>query len=452
MKREAQVIEQTLNSHRVPVRVLPPPHSYTTSRNYVLQLQVANGQRVDAVTRYESDLDQALTLATGRDTQVRFQLRPLSIVIPRPDPKTVQIADVLKGIKKQPGLVMTLGEAHVGIGAARKATPLRIDLANATTPHALVAGRSQSGKSTLVKGMILTLALASDPNRVRVILVDPKGRDYPQLGGLPHLAMPVLYKDGIEPMLSSVVAEIERRTATLQEVASRDPGAIYATAQNFVNIVIVIDEILSLWQSGDEPEARLLGRIASIGAGVGVHLILGTQRPTKALIGGDTLVNIPLRCCGAVSAMEEGKYATGIAGSELGAHKLTGRGDFLAVLDGRITSFQSPFINVSEQEDIRIVSGIRKWWGEVKNPWMLPMAEPSRPAAKPNESGPSMSRATIDARKDEVRDRVAEFIALNGAMPSYTAVMNIFKPEGGKQINFNTAKRIVDEMREEVLQ
>lgn len=450
MKKEAQIIEETLRMHRIPVRVLPAPYSYATSRTYVLQVQVANGQKVDAVTRFEADLDEALTNALHRDMQVRFQYRPLSIVIPRPDPQTIKIGDVLRGVQKQKGLVVTLGETHVGIGTERKVTPLRVDLKGDTTPHWLVAGTTGSGKSTLIKSGVFSLALAADPRTTGIILVDPKGRDYPQLAGLPHLVHPVITRTGdgvISTLLNSVIVEIERRTATLDKVAQTNPSAIYATAQGFMNLVIVIDEILSLWQSGNEPEAQMLGRIASIGRGVGVHLILGTQRPTKSLVGGDAMANLPLRCCGSVATMEEGKYATGIAGSVLGAHKLTGKGDFLLTLNGKIVPFQSPFVDVERNEDIRIVEGVKRWWNGSTNPWRLPMVEsPRLQVATSSGSGPAMRRHQIDSRQSEVKGRIAEFAQKNGQIPSYTSVMNMFKSEGGPTLNFNTAKKLVDEV------
>ncbi|MPN57815.1 DNA translocase FtsK [bioreactor metagenome] len=59
-------------------------------------------------------------------------------------------------------------------------------------PHVLVAGTTGSGKSVGINAMILSLLYKSEPEKVRLILVDPKMLELSIYEGIPHLLAPVV--------------------------------------------------------------------------------------------------------------------------------------------------------------------------------------------------------------------------------------------------------------------
>ena len=76
---------------------------------------------------------------------------------------------------------------YLGFG---REPPVVADLAK--MPHLLVAGTTGSGKSVGINAMILSLIYKSEPERVRLIMVDPKMLELSIYEGIPHLLAPVV--------------------------------------------------------------------------------------------------------------------------------------------------------------------------------------------------------------------------------------------------------------------
>ena len=80
-------------------------------------------------------------------------------------------------------LTMALGKDISG-------NPVMADLAK--MPHLLVAGTTGSGKSVGVNAMLLSMLFKSNPEDVRLILIDPKMLELAVYDGIPHLLTPVV--------------------------------------------------------------------------------------------------------------------------------------------------------------------------------------------------------------------------------------------------------------------
>ena len=90
-------------------------------------------------------------------------------------------------------------------------------------------------------------------------------------------------------------------------------------------IVIVIDELAELMLMQREPTQELILRIAQRSRAAGIHLIIGTQRPSPDVITDLIKANIPSRICCKVSSVNDSETVLDMGGAE----KLLGSGDAL---------------------------------------------------------------------------------------------------------------------------
>ena len=221
------------------------------------------------------------------------------------------------------------------LGADDQRSPLMLRLPAPDVTHVLIAGTTGSGKTALARSVLASLAMFNRPATMQFVLIDPKGRGFGTLAGLPHLLRPMVsdVRDAINT-LEEIVAEMERR-----DHLARDTRRPVDTPR----IVVAVDELADLIQSGGRPVEQMLSRLAQRGREAGVHLICCTQKPTSSAVGPILKANFPVRLVGSVTSPEEAKIATGIAGS--GAEKLVGAGDFMLVTKGQTVRFQAAWVD-----------------------------------------------------------------------------------------------------------
>lgn len=214
------------------------------------------------------------------------------------------------------------------LGLDEKGAPLLLRLSSSTVVHVLIAGTTGSGKTAMARSMITSLAFYNTPDQLRVILIDPKGRGLGMLQRLPHALGGVVSSSNEAVLcLKQVVEEMERR----------DKAHVNRPA-----LVVAVDELADLLQTGGKEVEAMLTRLAQRGRESGIHLLCCTQKPSAALIGSAMKANFPVRLVGMVASKDEARYATGIPDS--GAEQLSGKGDFLLVASGNALRFQSAWM------------------------------------------------------------------------------------------------------------
>lgn len=188
------------------------------------------------------------------------------------------------------------GNGPAGPIGVRSSGNVLIDLQR-DGPHLLVAGTTGSGKSELLRTLILSLCLNHSPLSVNFLLVDFKGGSgLGPLRKLPHSVglLTDLSAESIGRAMQSLRAEVRRREALFAEVEAGDlsryrklrgPGM-----EDVPRLVIVIDEFRMLLEKVPTALDELL-QIASLGRSLGLHLVLATQRPQGA-ISADIRANI----------------------------------------------------------------------------------------------------------------------------------------------------------------
>jgi S-DNA-T family DNA segregation ATPase FtsK/SpoIIIE len=180
----------------------------------------------------------------------------------------------------------------LGIG---REGPALIDLV-AAGPHALIAGTTGSGKSELLRTLVVTMAIRVSPAHVNFVLIDYKGGSaFDACARLPHVVGIVTDLDSglAERALRCLGSEIRRREAVLRaahlsDIAELPPGAL-------PRLCVVIDELAGLVADLPLFTDGLIG-IAQRGRSLGVHLILATQRPSGAVTPA-VRANTNLRIC-----------------------------------------------------------------------------------------------------------------------------------------------------------
>jgi len=173
-------------------------------------------------------------------------------------------------------------------------------------PHALVAGTTGAGKSELLRSLVAGLAASSPPDRLALLLVDYKGgAAFAEAAELPHVLGVVtdLGPDEAARALRSLEAELKRREQVLSALGLRDIAAHPGHAGGrppagtgpLPRIVVVVDELAALVT---ELPSFLDGlvQLAARGRSLGLHLVLGTQRP-GGVVSAAVRANCALRCC-----------------------------------------------------------------------------------------------------------------------------------------------------------
>lgn len=183
---------------------------------------------------------------------------------------------------------------RVPIGVDDAGRPVILDLKEAAQlgmgPHGLCVGATGSGKSELLRTLVLSLALSHPPDQVSMVLVDYKGgATFAPFEKLPHVAGVItnLEDDAglIERAYASLSGEVQRRQQVL-----RDAGNIanigdynYQRAHHrpdlppLPHLLVIIDEFGELLTA--RPDfIELFLSIGRIGRSIGVHLLLSSQR------------------------------------------------------------------------------------------------------------------------------------------------------------------------------
>jgi len=178
-------------------------------------------------------------------------------------------------------------------------------------PHALVGGATGAGKSTMLHGWICSLIMHNTAADLRLALVDLKGGvEFTRYRRLNHILGNldgdevdgfVKMPDGVVPLLSWVREEMDSRLVHFERAGGIQNINIWnwrRQSEHLPRIVVFVDELASLMlDSSIKKEAEaLLADLTARGRGPGIHVVLSTQRPERAVISGLIKGNVDVRC------------------------------------------------------------------------------------------------------------------------------------------------------------
>jgi hypothetical protein len=205
----------------------------------------------------------------------------------------------------------TAEELRVPIGRSGATKLQYLAIGRDTRQHALIAGKTGSGKSTLFHIIITNLALRCSPEQVEFYLVDfKKGVEFKCYGNhrLPHAKVVAIESDrafGLS-VLQRVDEELRRRGDLFRKAGAQDLAGYKrgGGTEPVPRTLLMIDEFQEFFVEEDrvsQNAAVLLDRIVRQGRAFGIHVLLGSQTLggaytlARATIG-QMVIRIALQC------------------------------------------------------------------------------------------------------------------------------------------------------------
>jgi DNA segregation ATPase FtsK/SpoIIIE, S-DNA-T family len=342
----------------------------------VTQYEVAPGPgvKVGRIAALADDLALAMRAHSLRIVAPIPGKAAVGIEVPNPMPRMVHVRELIEGDEyHRANRVLP-----IALGKNLEGEPVVADLAR--MPHLLIAGVTGSGKSVCINAVITSLIYTHPPERLRLLLVDPKMVELSMYASLPHLGHDVVTSNRrAASALNWAVKEMERRYRLLHANHARNiidfnrkveqkkplkvPGGPPAgqtgpqkelvlegeyTGGVLPYVVLIVDELADLILTVQREVETPLATLAQKARAIGIHLVLATQRPSVNVITGLIKANFPCRIAFRVSAKVDSRTIL----DQNGAETLLGNGDMLFLPPGKseLLRVQGAFISTDETE------------------------------------------------------------------------------------------------------
>jgi S-DNA-T family DNA segregation ATPase FtsK/SpoIIIE len=361
----------TLETFRVGARITHKTVGPVVTR---FELEPGRGVKVGRVSSLADDLALAMRAQSLRIVAPIPGKAAIGIEVPNPTPRLVHVRDLIDSAEFRRAarvLPVVLGRNLEGDEVVDDLTKM---------PHLLIAGATGSGKSVCINAIITSLVYAHGPDKLKLLMIDPKMVELSMYSALPHLGLAVVTSHHkAATVLKWAVWEMERRYRLLHANHARNitdfnkkvdakaplkgPRETLATQAGIQKelpfdaaytggvlpyIVLVVDELADLMLTVQGEIETPLAVLAQKARAIGIHLILATQRPSVNVITGLIKANFPCRIAFRVSAKVDSRTIL----DQNGAETLLGNGDMLFLPPGKSEPMrvQGAFISTDETE------------------------------------------------------------------------------------------------------
>ncbi len=422
------------------------------------ELDPAPGVKVSQIASLSKDLARSLSVVSVRIVEVIPGKSFVGLEIPNENRQLVTLGEILKSRAYDDlasPLTLALGKDIGGHSVVA-------DLAR--MPHLLIAGTTGSGKSVGINAMVLSILYKTQPEHVRLIMIDPKMLELSVYEGIPHLLAPVVtdMKEAANS-LRWCVAEMDRRYRLMSALGVRNIGGYNRKVRDAMDageplkdpifkppelfdedkpiehptllplpfIVVIIDELADMMMIVGKKVEELIARLAQKARASGIHMILATQRPSVDVITGLIKANVPTRIAFQVSAKVDSRTIL----DQMGAENLLGHGDMLYLPPGTSLPVRVHGAFVDDNEVHAVVRHLKK---SAPPRYIEEILEgPSGPT--PGLTGIDKASDYEDSEQDALYDQAVQ-VVLETRKASISGVQRRLK------IGYNRAARMVEAM------
>jgi S-DNA-T family DNA segregation ATPase FtsK/SpoIIIE len=340
---------------------------------------------------------------------------------------------------------------RIPIGVGEHGEPVELDIKEAALegmgPHGLVIGATGSGKSELLRTLVLALAMTHSPSALNLILVDFKGgATFLGLQDLPHTAAVITNLQDdltlVDRMHDALAGEMNRRQELLKTAGNYANVREYERAREagapldpLPSLLIVCDEFTEMLTQ--KPEfAELFVAIGRLGRSLSMHLMLASQRLEEGKLRGlDS--HLSYRIGLKTFSAAESWAVLGVADAyELPS--IPGSG-YLKFDVSKLVRFKAAYVSGPYRRDTASVgSGVafaRRPLPFLSEPIDLPDApdEDVVPAPSPEQTGPGFEKSVLDVVVDKLQGHgvpahevwlppLAESPSLDSMLPPLTVI------------------------------
>ncbi len=354
LRANAETLIEKLESFHVKLAKIEYSRGPTLTR---YELYPAPGVKANSIKNLQTDIAMALQAKIRIEAPIPGK-SAVGVEVPNKSSSTVAIRELLdsdqfKDAKSK--LFACLGKDITG-------EPIFIDIGK--MPHLLIAGTTGSGKSVCINSIIMSLLYKARPDEVQFIMIDPKKVEMSMYNNLPHLRVPVVTNvKKAAGTLNAAVGEMEHRYELFENNLARDIDGynrmMKAEDPDFIplpRLVIIIDELADLMMSAPSEIETSIVRLAQKARAAGIHLIVGTQRPSVDVITGLIKANIPSRIAFAVASGIDSRTII----DTVGAEKLLGRGDMLFCPIGAQNPIRAQGTFVTDDEVVAVTNFVKE--------------------------------------------------------------------------------------------
>ena len=328
------------------------------------EIELSSNTKISSINSIKDNLMLSLGIKDLKIVSSIGKKGCIAIDIENNEISTVSFREVICSFPKQKmndKLMIALGKDMIGV-------PRYLDLEK--TSNVLIGGATGTGKSVFINDMICSVLMRARPDEVKMVLIDTKRIELSVYNGIPHLLQPVVTDPRkativLQKIVSECMSRIDlfskTRTKNIEDynyyIENLNKIAIDGKKNALLpHILVIIDEIYDLTYYNGVEVNDILSRISQLAKDTGIHLIIGSQRPSADIVSSLVKSSLLTR----VAFKTVSKRDSSIILDNEGAQDLTANGDMLFLPFGEKYVQRIKCCYIKNDEILRLVDFITK--------------------------------------------------------------------------------------------